>query len=67
MDVPDYSVSIGMIYGEKHDTLVRDDEKQEEAHKYFPCAGCKIVFEGKECVVQNFVKRTAFLLCLKTG
>ena len=47
-----------------HVTLVRDDEQQVEAHKYFPCAGCKSVFEDEVCVVQHVVENTAFVLCL---
>ena len=57
----EYSHDTISVNGEKHDTLVRDDEKQEDAHKYFPCAGCKSMFEEKECVVQHAVKNNAFM------
>ena len=36
-----------------HVTLIHDDDKQNEAHKYFPCYGCKNCFDDRTCVVQN--------------
>ena len=47
-----------------HVTLVGDDDKQIEEHKHFPCAGCKNVFDDKDCVIQHVVQNTAFVLCL---
>ena len=47
-----------------HVTLARDDGRQMEAHKYFPCAGCKNCFEDMSCVVQHMIDNTALFLCL---
>ena len=40
------------------------DGKQEEAHKSYPCMGCKNVYEDKFCVVKQTAQNKAFFLCL---
>ena len=47
-----------------HVTPVRDDEQHVEAHKYFPCAGCKSIFPDISYVVQQQVNDVGFNLCL---
>ena len=47
-----------------HVTLVCDDEQAKDAHKNFPCFGCKNSFDDKSCVVQHIVKNTRIFLCL---
>ena len=47
-----------------HDTLARDDVQQNQAHKIYPCAGCKNCYDDATCIVQHVVQNTAFYLCL---
>ena len=47
-----------------HVTLACDDEQENKAHKYYPCAGCKNVYDDKTCVVENRLNNEVFLLCL---
>ena len=47
-----------------HVTLAGDDGEQREAHKLYPCMGCKNVYDDKVCVVQHIAKNRAFFLCL---
>ena len=47
-----------------HVTLVRDDDKPYEAHKFFPCYGCKNCYDDKTCVVQYIVQNRTIFLCL---
>lgn len=47
-----------------HVTLACDDGHQIQAHKSYPCLGCKNCYEDKTCVVQNIVANTPFYLCL---
>ena len=46
-----------------HVTLASDDG-QKEAHKCFPCAGCKSNFGDAWCVVQHIANGRTFSLCL---
>ena len=47
-----------------HVTLVLDDDKRKDAHKFFPCYGCKNWYDDKTCVVQYMVQNTTLYLCL---
>ena len=47
-----------------HDTLACDDGQLKTAHKEFPCAGCKSVFQDSSCVVHHKVNDVGFNLCL---
>jgi hypothetical protein len=47
-----------------HLTLVGDDGNQKEAHKIYPCMGCKNVYDDKVCVVHYIAENRAFFLCL---
>ena len=47
-----------------HVTLTLDDGNQNEAHKSYPCMGCKNVFEDKICVVPHIADYKRFFLCL---
>ena len=47
-----------------HVTHAGDDRKQIEAHKIYPCAGCRNVYDDKSYVVQNIVQNVGFYLCL---
>ena len=47
-----------------HDTLVHDDDNQNDAHKLFPCYGCKNCYDDKTCVVQYVVQNMSIFLCL---
>ena len=47
-----------------HVTHAVDDGKDNEAHKTYPCIGCKNVYEDKVCVVQHIVHNVGFFLCL---
>ena len=47
-----------------HVTFAVDDGKQVEAHKSYPCMGCKNIYEDKVCVVQHTAQNKAFFLCL---
>ena len=47
-----------------HITLASDDGRQKEAHKTFPCVGCKNCYDDATCVVQHSIQNTSFYLCL---
>ena len=47
-----------------HVTLAGDDGKPTEAHKLYPCMGCKNVYDDKVCVVKHIAENRAFFLCL---
>jgi hypothetical protein len=47
-----------------HVTLAHDDGQENEAHKSFPCYGCKNIFNDATCVVKHKVENTVFSLCL---
>ena len=38
-----------------HDTLARDDVQQKQAHKSYPCAGCKNCYDDATCIVQHVI------------
>ena len=47
-----------------HVTLACDDDKGENAHKNYPCSGCRNGFDDKSCVVQHKIYNTSLFLCL---
>ena len=47
-----------------HVTSVHDDDKKNEAHKNFPCYGCKNCYDDRTCVVQHVVQNTTIFLCI---
>ena len=47
-----------------HVTLVHDDDKQKDVHKYFPCHGCKNCYDDRTSVVQHMVQNRNIFLCL---
>ena len=47
-----------------HVTLACDDDKGENAHKSYPCSGCKNCFDDKSCVVEHRIDDITLFLCL---
>ena len=47
-----------------HVTLVHDDDKQKDTHKYFPCHGCKNCYDDRTSVVQHVIQNRRIFLCL---
>ena len=48
----------------RHVTRAYDDGKESEAHKMYPCIGCRNVYEDKVFVMQHIVQNVGFFLCL---
>ena len=47
-----------------HVTLASDDGHESQAHKSFPCYGCKNNYDDATCVVKHNVENISFNLCL---
>ena len=47
-----------------HVTLACDEEKRKNAHKKYPCSGCKNAFDDKSCVVEHTIENIKLFLCL---
>ena len=47
-----------------HVTLACDDGKETEAHKSFPCYGCKNSYDDATFVVTHKVENVSYYLCL---